>query len=332
MAKNTVLTDGDGGSVLHPLTGFDQVVNKATGESLDSWIYDVIEKINFAFLETNKLKVFNHINQIGIDSGKETMESIASHLDTNSILLYRKGGYLESDDLYPQRVGLLFVKKGRLKDSVSFLFHGHAGFFYGFCDLGKSQPWSGWRKVGAYTDIETLGLSIGSETIKDYHNRLQDGEEIIVRITSNYNTSIYPGNVGLLKVSKHESRSSFTFSREDSHHFGHYNDFSSPEWSGWNPLNELKDHVSLSSIGLGRVNITPRKIFEALGNNETLSVRIEDGVDSGDYPRSAGNLRVRRTDSRASFYFEHEDGLYYGQYNSVEAGWYGWKKIPMEDI
>lgn len=122
--------------------------NEVVGEYSDI-LYDKLDRLT----EHLRLKIkgiggiFTKLEDIGIETGTETIDKIVQNLPSKSILIHHKYG--EHLDMYPQRTGLLVVIKGNDETRISFQYHNAIGMWIGFYDklVSPNPLWSGWNEI-----------------------------------------------------------------------------------------------------------------------------------------------------------------------------------------
>jgi len=334
---------------IYPQTSLDQVIDKRTGKPLDTSYYELHEKTILAYENSKNNKVYTSMEDIGIEYGNETIKDIAYNLPANSTLIFHKKGAHVSPEVYPGRAGILTVEKADNATRVSFKFESSVMYQVGFFDfLNTSDPnnteamWSGWTNLlslKSFTTFEEIGLTGGSETIKDIVEKIPLNSILQTLIISSYgNREIYPTNAGILTVKKssHNGRVFFMFENELGGYFGYYNSYydNNPKynsWSGWRSYGSTIE--SFEEMGIIEGSETIEEIVSKLPIQTTLQLNILSNYGNSEiYPSHSGLLTVKKYQhsGRVSFLFEREDGYYVGYYNnSYEEGerWSGWKNL-----
>ena len=202
------------------------------------------------------------------------------------------------------------------------------------------------HQVETYTSLEQIGLEEGTETIQDIAMALPEYSKLQMKVTSNHNTDIYPGDSveGILVAKKADNCCKLE-----------YVDANSPtKWlcvgdivsdgsngdkcvlTNWEKIavdseHNLKTYSTLEQLGLTVGVETIKSIADSMPNGSELEVKITK--DNNEiYPRTDGILTVKRGDSDTiEFEFTwitsgSSPTKWLGTYYSTTEEWSGWSK------
>lgn len=136
-------------------------------------------KVNYLSEDTKDLKgqirnirYFTSMEQLGLSSGSETIETIVRALPPYSTLLFHKTSANGNNAIYPNPSGALTVTKFALDTRVSFKFERAGTVKTGFYDSLSNPAWSGWSDSGVYNIYTSAGnyqpFPAGNTTLSDF--------------------------------------------------------------------------------------------------------------------------------------------------------------------
>ena len=137
------------------------------------------------------------------------------------------------------------------------------------------------HNIYTYSNLNQLGLTVGSETIDDIVAKLPNSSELLITVGTANNVSIYPNSYGSLHVIKtSDSRTRFNFySKGDLKWYCGYYDasISSAPWSGWD-LQFSKDKPPTAS-DVGALPLTGGTLSGGLLNLNNGTARWSANAD-----------------------------------------------------
>lgn len=242
--NNVILTNSDN-EIVHPQTSIDQVYDKENGKALDTLLRDTIEQSKISFNSVKNNVLFSSFNELGKKGDFENIDDLVSMIPRHATVIHRKTkDDIVSNEILPTGVttGILTVHKDENSNVVSFKMESLRAFHVGYYYFDwKNERWSGWFNVRSnyVNDLSLIGLKKGEETLKKLYESLPNDSILKIDIQGDFNSSIYPENVGLLEIFKGKTRARYMFTSDNNLYFGSYNDYYDnieQSFKGWKKL------------------------------------------------------------------------------------------------
>ena len=218
--------DNLGGS----LAGLVQSVNGINPDSLGNVLLPLIKNVTAA--GGNIVFTKNDNTNVNVNNVKKLyVVQLGADVDLNDLI--ESGVYMCGNNSYAANYKNCPIQKAFLLEvqataAGNFIFQFLTQYNDGSSEAGNqyvrtyqaTNGWSAWRMAGSgsnlttYTSLEQLGITPGQETFESIHNALPINSvlEYAKAVLGTYNDSIYPGNYGYFKVTKHsEGLTEFTY-------------------------------------------------------------------------------------------------------------------------